>query len=58
MSSRIFIRDGRRQLCRLLVRVVFLSLLFNSPAMASNPQDLGFQLRLVILPTVEAGRFS
>jgi hypothetical protein len=47
MSSRIFIRDGRRRSCRLLVPFVFLSLLFNSRAMASNPQDLGFQLRLV-----------
>ncbi len=46
-SSRIFIRDGRRQLCRLLVPFVYLCLLFSSRAMASNPQDLAFQLRLV-----------
>src|SRR5882762_1689283 len=46
-SSRILIRDGRLQLCRLLVPFVFLSLLFSSRAMASNHQDLGFQLRLV-----------
>ena len=47
MSSRMFIRDGWRQLWRFLVPFVFLSLLFSSRAMASNPQDLGFQLRLV-----------
>jgi hypothetical protein len=34
-------------LCRLLVPFLFFSLLFSSPAMAANPQDLGFQLRLV-----------
>jgi len=43
----MFIRDGRRQLCRLLVPFMLVSLLFSSRAMASNPQDLGFQLRLV-----------
>src|SRR6267378_1242187 len=45
--SRIFIRDGRRQLCRLVLTFAFLSLLFGSRAIASNPQDLEFQLRLV-----------
>jgi len=45
--SRTFTRNGRRQLCHMLVPFVFVSLLFSSRAMASNPQDLGFQLRLV-----------
>jgi len=36
---------GGGQLCRLLVPFVLVSLLFSSRAMASNPQDLGFQLR-------------
>ncbi len=47
MSSQILIRDGRCQLCRLLLVFAFLSLLFSSRAIASNPQDLRFQLRLV-----------
>lgn len=47
MSSQILIRDARCQLCRLLLVFAFLSLLFGSRAIASNSQDLRFQLRLV-----------
>src|ERR1700719_3437957 len=39
-------RDGSCQLCRLFLSLAFLSMLFSSRAMASNPQDLAFQLRL------------
>jgi hypothetical protein len=42
-----FARDGWCKLRRLLLTFAFLSLLFASCAMASNPQDLRFQLRLV-----------
>lgn len=42
-----FAPDGWCQLFRLLLPFAFLSLLFSSRAMASNPQDLAFQLRLV-----------
>ena len=42
-----FAPDGWCQLRRLLVSIGSLSLLFSSLAMAANPQDLAFQLRLV-----------
>src|SRR6266480_313229 len=42
-----FARDGWCKLCRLLLTFALLSLLFGSRAMASNPQDLAFQLRFV-----------
>jgi hypothetical protein len=42
-----FAPNGWCQLRRLLVPIGSLSLLFSSPAMASNPRDLAFQLRLV-----------
>jgi len=42
-----FARDGWCKLRRLLLTFALLSLLFDSRAMASNPQDLRFQLRLV-----------
>src|SRR5260370_16117861 len=40
-------RDGSCHLCRLFLPFAFLSLLFTTPAVASHPQDLEFQLRLV-----------
>lgn len=42
-----FARDGWCKLRRLLLTFALLSLLFGSRAMASNPQDLRFQLGLV-----------
>jgi hypothetical protein len=47
MSSQVLIGGGWCQLCRLLLVFAFLFLLFSSRAIASNLQDLRFQLRLV-----------
>jgi len=50
IASRVsngFARDGWCQLRRLLLTFAVLSFLFGFRAMASNPQDLAFQLRLV-----------
>src|SRR5438876_12361624 len=53
-----FARDGWCKLCRLLLTFALLSLLFGSRAMASNPQDLPFQLRFgKETPAYPQGRF-